>query len=193
MLLEHAHVVWRSQLRASFGSSESVSIKYGTGGGGKMLLWRMISSWRAKPSRVGAEIDPYRETPPLALDPSRKPPFASERVLKKKPARHRGVASHISGSFGGCRCAPARPRVGCDDAQSLCRAVPDRPRRRSGTPRCRSEKSHRRTVNAISCHRLADQTPTMSRTDNGARMTKSTAYLRKHWCPRQDSNLRHRL
>jgi hypothetical protein len=31
----------------------------------------MISPWRAKHPRVGAEVDPYRETPPLALDPGR--------------------------------------------------------------------------------------------------------------------------
>jgi len=58
-------------------SSESVLTKYGPGGGGKLLLWRMISPWRATNPRVGAEVDPCRETPPLALDPGRKPPFAS--------------------------------------------------------------------------------------------------------------------
>ena len=49
-----------------------------TGGGGKMLVWRMISSSPAEHPRLGAEVDPYSETPPLALNPDRKPPLASE-------------------------------------------------------------------------------------------------------------------
>jgi len=52
--------------------------KCGTGGGGKMLVWRMISSSPAEHPRLGAEVDPYSETPPLALNPDRKPPLASE-------------------------------------------------------------------------------------------------------------------
>ena len=35
---------------------------------------------------VGASVDHYRGTPPLALDPSRKLPFASEKVFEKLSA-----------------------------------------------------------------------------------------------------------
>jgi hypothetical protein len=35
---------------------------------------------------VGANVDPRRRTPPLALDPSRKLPFASANVFEKLPA-----------------------------------------------------------------------------------------------------------
>jgi hypothetical protein len=38
----------------------------------------MISSSRAERPGLGAEVDPYSETPPLALNPGRKPPVASE-------------------------------------------------------------------------------------------------------------------
>ena len=77
---------WASLALVGLRSSESVFTKCGPGGGGKLLLWRMISPWRAKHPRVGAEVDPYRETPPLALDPSRKLPFASAKVFKKTSA-----------------------------------------------------------------------------------------------------------
>jgi hypothetical protein len=56
----------------------SLFTKYGPGGGGKLYLWRMIWPWRAKHLTSGAEVDPYRETPPVARDPGRKPPYASE-------------------------------------------------------------------------------------------------------------------
>jgi hypothetical protein len=35
---------------------------------------------------VGANVDHYRGTPPLALDPSRKLPFASAKVFAKLSA-----------------------------------------------------------------------------------------------------------
>ena len=36
---------------------------------------------------VGANVDPQRGTPPLALDPSRKLPFAIAKVVEKLSAR----------------------------------------------------------------------------------------------------------
>ncbi|WP_404825108.1 tyrosine-type recombinase/integrase [Mycolicibacterium gadium] len=46
------------------------------------------------------------------------------------------------------------------------KALPDRPRRRSDTPRCRRERGHRGPVKATSCHWLTDQAPTRNRTDS---------------------------
>ena len=46
----------------------------------------MISPWRAKHRRSEPMLTHQRGTPPLALDPSRKLPFASAKVFEKLSA-----------------------------------------------------------------------------------------------------------
>jgi len=67
-------------------SSESVFIKCGPGVGGELLLWRMISPWRAKHRRSEPMLTISAGRPLPALDPSRKLPLASAKVFKKLSA-----------------------------------------------------------------------------------------------------------
>jgi len=66
-----------------------------------------------------------------------------------RPHNLRDAAASLaitSGGLGRCGYALTWPWVGCDHAQSQCSALPDRPWRRSSTPRCRRRRGHRGPV-----------------------------------------------